>query len=124
MWLAVDTATDRASVALGADPADAVEEEVAGARRHAAALVPMVARLLARRGVTLDAVTALAVADGPGSFTGLRVGAAMVKALAAARGLPLWSAPSLMIRAAGVAAPGATVLAVADALRGDVYAGL
>lgn len=124
MWLAVDTATDRASVALGADPADAVEEEVAGARRHAAALVPMVARLLARRGVTLDAVTALAVADGPGSFTGLRVGAAMVKALAAARGLPLWSAPSLMIRAAGVAARGATVLAVADALRGDVYAGL
>jgi len=124
MWLALDTATDRASVALGAGPADAIEEEVAGARRHAAALLPMVARVLARRGVTLDAVTGLALADGPGSFTGLRVGAAMVKALAAARGLPLWSAPSLLVRAAGVPADGGLVLAVADALRGELYAGL
>jgi tRNA threonylcarbamoyladenosine biosynthesis protein TsaB len=124
MWLAIDTATDRASVALGSALGDAIEEEVAGARRHAAALLPMVARLLARRGVTLDAITGLALADGPGSFTGLRVGAAVMKALAAARGLPLWSAPSLLVRAAGVATEGAVVLAVADALRGDVFAGL
>ena len=124
MFLAIDTATDRASVALGASAADAIEEEVAGARRHAAALVPMVSRLLGRAGVGLEALTALAVADGPGSFTGLRVGAAMAKALASARGLPLWTAPSLMVRAAGVARPDALVLAVADALRGDVYAGV
>lgn len=124
MWLAIDTATDRASAALGTGAADALEEELTGARRHAAALVPMVSRLLERRGVTLDALTALAVADGPGSFTGLRVGAAMVKALASARGLPVWTAPSLMVRAAGVAGEGATVLAVADALRGEVYAAL
>lgn len=124
MWLAVDTATDRASVALGTGPEDVVDEEVAGARRHAAALVPMVARVLVRRGATLDDVTALALADGPGSFTGLRVGAAMVLALAAARGLPAWRAPSLLVRAAGVATPGTTVLAVSDALRGEVYAGL
>ena len=124
MWLAVDTATDRASVALGTGMADAVEEEMDGARRHAASLVPMVSRALARRQVTLDAVTGLALADGPGSFTGLRVGAAMLKALASARGLPLWTAPSLMVRAAGVAADGALVLAVADALRGEVYAAL
>jgi tRNA threonylcarbamoyladenosine biosynthesis protein TsaB len=124
MWLAVDTASDRASVALGATVEDALEEEMEGARRHAAALVPMVVRLLARRAVTLDAVTGLALADGPGSFTGLRVGAAMLKALAVSRGLPLWSAPSLMVRAAGVATDGALVLAVADALRGELYAGL
>jgi tRNA threonylcarbamoyladenosine biosynthesis protein TsaB len=124
MWLAIDTATDRASVALGTSAADAIEEEVSGARRHAAALVPMVSRLLERAGAGLDALTGLAVADGPGSFTGLRVGAAMAKALASARGLPVWTAPSLMVRAAGVAGPDATVLAVADALRGDVYAGV
>lgn len=124
MWLALDTATDRASVALGPAPDDVIEEEMGGARRHAAALLPMVARLLARRGVGLEAVTGLALADGPGSFTGLRVGASLAKALAAARGLPLWAAPSLLVRAAGAAADGALVLAVADALRGDVYAGL
>ena len=124
MWLAVDTATDRASVALGTGVADAVEEDMEGSRRHAAALLPMVSRLLARRGVTLDAVSGLALADGPGSFTGLRVGAAMMKALARTRGLPLFAAPSLLVRAAGVATEGALVLAVADALRGEVYAGL
>jgi tRNA threonylcarbamoyladenosine biosynthesis protein TsaB len=63
------------------------------------------------------------VSDGPGSFTGLRVGASVAKALAWSRGLPLWTAPSLVARAAGVTCPeGSLVLAVSDALRGEVYA--
>jgi len=95
-----------------------------GARRHASALLPMVVRALARREVTLDDVEALALSDGPGSFTGLRVGAAVAKALVHARGVPLYAAPSLMVRAAGVAPQdGALVLALSDALRGEVYAG-
>jgi tRNA threonylcarbamoyladenosine biosynthesis protein TsaB len=122
MWLAIDTATDRASVALGTAEADAVETEVTGSRRHASALVPMIQELLRRRGVTLDAVKGIALSDGPGSFTGLRVGASVSKALVQTRGMELWTAPSLMVRAAGVAREGAVVLAVADALRGDVYA--
>lgn len=124
MWLALETATDRASVAVGQSAADAVEESLSGARRHAGALLPMVEAALRRRGATLDEVTALVVADGPGSFTGLRVGVTAAKALARARGLPLRTAPSLMARAAGVTDPAARpVLAVADALRGEVYAG-
>ncbi len=122
MWLAFDTATDRASIALGTGEADIVETEVAGSRRHAAALVPAVEELLRRRGVTLGDLRGIALADGPGSFTGLRVGASVAKALVQTRGLELWTAPSLMLRAAGVAADGALVLAVADALRGDAYA--
>ena len=95
-----------------------------GARRHAAALLPMVSRALSRRGLTLDDVGALALSDGPGSFTGLRVGAAVAKALVQARRIPLYAAPSLLVRAVG-AAPhdGTLVLAVSDALRGEVYAG-
>jgi tRNA threonylcarbamoyladenosine biosynthesis protein TsaB len=111
-------------VAVGAAASDAVEESLIGARRHAGALLPMAHRALARRGIGLDGVEALALSDGPGSFTGLRVGAAVAKALVRARGLPLWVAPSLMVRAAGVASDdGALVLAVTDALRGEVYAG-
>jgi tRNA threonylcarbamoyladenosine biosynthesis protein TsaB len=123
MWLALETATDRASVAIGEGAEDAVEENLGGARRHAAALLPMIEIVLRRRGVVLDRVTGVVVSDGPGSFTGLRVGASVTKALVRARGLPLWTAPSLMVRAAGVAdASRSLVLAVADALRGDVYA--
>jgi tRNA threonylcarbamoyladenosine biosynthesis protein TsaB len=124
MWLAIDTATDRASVAVGATAADAVEETLAGARRHAAALLPMVESALRRRGASLDELTGLLVSDGPGSFTGLRVGATAAKALARTRGLPLRIAPSLMVRAAGIAGGrDALVLALSDALRGEVYAG-
>lgn len=122
MRLALETATDRASIALGTSGADAASRELAGARRHAAALLPMIDELLREAGVTLDAVTGLVLSDGPGSFTGLRVGAAVAKALVQARGLPLWTAPSLLVRAGGVGRPGQTVLALADALRGDVYA--
>jgi len=124
MWLALETATDRASVAVGRTAADAVEESLTGARRHAGALLPMIQAALRRRGIGLDAITGLIVSDGPGSFTGLRVGATAAKALARARGLPLRTAPSLLARAAGVAGrPASLVLAVSDALRGEVYAG-
>ena len=122
MRLALETATDRASVALGTPGTLALlEENIQGARRHAAALLPSIETLLGRAGATLDDVRGVALSDGPGSFTGLRVGAALVKALARARRLPFWTAPSLMVRAAGVAEPDQLVVAIGNALRGEVY---
>ena len=122
-WLAVDTATSRASVAAGSSAADAVEESLEGSRQHARSLIPMVSSVLARRGITLADLAGVLVSDGPGSFTGLRVAAAFAKALADTRGLPLRTAPSLLVRAAGAAADqGGAVLVSADALRGDRYA--
>ncbi len=79
-------------------------------------------RLLARGHVSLDHVDGVLLSDGPGSFTGLRVGASIAKALVHARGVELATAPSLMVRAAAHAEDGATVLAVSNALRGEVYA--
>jgi len=121
--LAIDTATDRASVALGRTGADALEASLDGARRHAAALLPMIARLLAQAEIGLDDVRGIVLADGPGSFTGLRVGATVAKALSLTRNLPVLTAPSLMARAlaAGAASP-APVLVTSDALRGEAYA--
>jgi tRNA threonylcarbamoyladenosine biosynthesis protein TsaB len=122
MWLALDTATDRASVALGVPGAgDALEETIGGARRHAAGLLPTIESLLRRAGATLDDLRGVALSDGPGSFTGLRVGAALAKALVRTRRLPLWTAPSLLVRAAGVAESNRLVLAIANALRGELY---
>lgn len=123
MLLAMDTATDQASVAVGGPGMEPLEENVAGARRHAAALLPMIQNLLRRAGAGLDDVTGIVLSDGPGSFTGLRVGASVAKALVHTRGLPLWVAPSLLVRATGVAQGDGVVLALASALRGEVYAG-
>lgn len=121
-WLALDTATDRASVAVGRTAETASVETIAGARRHAAELLPMIDRALAAQGATLDALRGVIVADGPGSFTGLRVGATVAKALARSHGLPVLAAPSLMARALAAAGGGGSILVTADALRGEVHA--
>jgi tRNA threonylcarbamoyladenosine biosynthesis protein TsaB len=121
--LAIDSATDRLSVAVGRPGAAAVELSVTGARQHAAALPLLLDRLLERSGAGPADIALVAVSGGPGGFTGLRVGIAVAKALVAARNLPLHTAPSLLVRAAGAACGAQRVLAVTGALRGEVYAG-
>lgn len=122
--LGIETATDRLSVALGRPGAPPLTASLLGARQHGAALLPLVQRLLAEAKLNLEDVSALALADGPGSFTGLRVGAALVKALARTRpGVPVWTASTLLVRAASATPPhGARVLVVTSALRGELYA--
>ncbi len=124
MWLALDTATDRASIALGGPDGVAAEAEIVGARRHAAGLLPALERALEGIGATSAHIEGIVLADGPGSFTGLRVGASVAKAFLRVRQMPLWTAPSLLGAARGAAAtPGETVAAVSDALRGEIFAG-
>lgn len=123
--LAIDTATTRLSVALDLPGHDPVRYRVDGHRQHAAALLPLIEKGLVELGAVLADVGTVALADGPGSFTGLRVGAAVGKALGRAGGARLVVAPSLLVRAAGLAGQRTeAVLAVSDALRGEVYAGV
>lgn len=120
-WIAIDTATDRATVAVGA-PGAVHGAALQGARAHARALPGLIDEALAAAGTTLGDIRGVIVADGPGSFTGLRVGASVAKAMVRALGVPLWTAPSLLARAWS-AAPhdGRLVVVLADALRGDLY---
>jgi tRNA threonylcarbamoyl adenosine modification protein YeaZ len=120
-WLAFDTATDRASVALGTGGA-AIERHADGARGHARQLLPMIDELLQEAGRLLTDLDGVIVADGPGSFTGLRVGASVAKALHDAAGLSLFTAPSLLGCALAGSDLGQPVLVTSNALRGDVFA--
>lgn len=88
-----------------------------------ARLVPWAIALCAELGFELDAVDAVAVAVGPGAFTGLRVGLATACGLAQALGVPVWPGDSLATRAAR-ARSAAPVLAALDARKGRVYAAL
>lgn len=124
MWLALDTATDRASIALGGPGEILAEAQIVGARRHASGLLPALEAALARIGASPAQIEGLVLADGPGSFTGLRVGASVAKAMVRVRQMPLWTAPSLLAVARGAEVePGETVAAVSDALRGELFAG-
>jgi len=117
-WLAIDTATDVASVAIHAG-GQTIARSVRGARTHAAQILPLVQQVLALARLSLEQIAGVVVADGPGSFTGLRIGWAAAKGLVQERQLPLITIPSLL--AAAHAAGVDTVAACYDALRGQVF---
>ena len=100
MLLAVDTSTAQVGLALYDDSQVIGEYAWRSSQRHTVELAPAVSELLTRCGLTMEAVRALGVALGPGSFTSLRVGLSLVKGLALARHLPLVGIPTLDILAA------------------------
>jgi tRNA threonylcarbamoyl adenosine modification protein YeaZ len=119
--LALDTATDIPSLALGTarDPGPGLR--VPGRRELSRDIEGVAAQLLSARGVGIRDLAGVIVADGPGSFTGLRIGIAFAKGLCRARSLPLFAAPSLLGAAFAASLGSGVVLAEYDALRGDVY---
>jgi tRNA threonylcarbamoyladenosine biosynthesis protein TsaB len=125
-WLAIDTGTDLASVAVGTPPLFESVTQLAGQRTLAAAIVELVDRCLHPLGLRPAEVAGIVVGDGPGGFTGLRIGWAAAKGIAQERGLPLIAIPSLLAAAAGAAAViGAVPVATCfDAMRGEVFAAL
>lgn len=99
MLLAVDTSTTQVGLALY-DGAQVIAEYAwRSSRRHTVELAPAIADLLTRCGLAMDDVHALGVALGPGSFTSLRVGLALVKGLALSKRIPLIGIPTLDILA-------------------------
>jgi tRNA threonylcarbamoyladenosine biosynthesis protein TsaB len=118
-WLAIDTATEIASVAVRVRE-QTFTRSIRGARQHAAQILPLIDDVLKAAQLPLDQVGGIIVADGPGSFTGLRIGWAAAKGLLhGRRHASLIAIPSLLgaAHAAGVR----TVAACYDALRGQVY---
>lgn len=94
-------------------------------RSHTASLSRLVERVLAEAGVPIDAIDAVAVSIGPGSFTGLRIGLGLAKGIVFAGGLGLAAVPTLEALArVAEAAPGQTVCAALDARKHEVYAAL
>lgn len=134
LLLALDTATDRATIALGRPGTPAREVALAARRELSRDIERVTAELLRRESAQPRDLTAVVVADGPGSFTGLRIGIAFAKGVCRALGIPLWATPSML--GAAITAVGArsavrdadpahraprTVVVEYDALRGEVY---
>jgi len=127
LLLAVDTSGKNGSLALarvmpGQSNIDVLEVVALAGGAFSAQLVPQIAALLEKHGHSKGDLGAFAVASGPGSFTGLRVGLAAIKALAEALQKPI-AAISLLEAVASSSSARGRVLAALDAGRGDVYAG-
>lgn len=121
MLLALDTSTRLAGVALYSAGAGLVSEAIwHSADQHTVELMPQVDRLLAQAGARPADLQAVAVALGPGSFTGLRVALAAAKGLALANGLALLGVPTLDIVAYPHGHQPLPAIAVVQAGRGRV----
>lgn len=120
--VALDTSTPVTSLA-GVDPEHGVVEMAWDAQsRPCIVLVDGLRHMLAAWHKPVASIRAVVVGLGPGSFTGLRVGLATAKGLSLGARLPLYGASSLAM-AAAQAGP-ALVLALQDARRGELFAGL
>jgi tRNA threonylcarbamoyladenosine biosynthesis protein TsaB len=125
--LGLDTSTSAASACVLRADGEVFEVAPPAARlgrppAHASELMPAVVDAMGRAGVGWTDLAAIAVGVGPGAFTGLRIGIATARALAAANGLPLRRVSSLAALAAGIDAP--LRLPLIDARRGEVFGAL
>ena len=121
-YLALDTATDFGSVAVGT-PGSVISEVSVADKRHATTLIPAVQEALRLADLEYRDLTGIVLADGPGSFTGLRIAFATAKGIICEHdGLSLSVTPSLMALAWSVRnfADG-PVASLFDALRGEVF---
>jgi tRNA threonylcarbamoyladenosine biosynthesis protein TsaB len=117
---ALETSTARADLALLAAGGGTLTRRVEGGRERGRQLLPALEGLLEEAGHQLTDLDLLAVGVGPGSYTGVRLGIALLQGLAEALGLPLCGVDSLLVLAHS-APRAAPVLCTANAYRGEIF---
>jgi tRNA threonylcarbamoyladenosine biosynthesis protein TsaB len=118
--LAIDTATERCSVALRID-GEVLVRSIDTARGHADTVLPLLDELLQEARLTLPELDGIAYGRGPGAFTGVRIAVGVVQGLAFGADLPTVGISNLAAVAQQVAQPSDRVLVCMDARMGEVY---
>lgn len=122
--LAIDSSGIVASAAVVEDDNLLGEYTVNYKKTHSQTLLPMIDEVVRMLELDLQTIDAIAVAGGPGSFTGLRIGSATAKGLGLALEKPLIQVPTVDGLAYNLAGSGVLVCPLMDARRNQVYTGL
>jgi tRNA threonylcarbamoyladenosine biosynthesis protein TsaB len=122
MILAIDTSTSWLGIAIYDEAAAIFERVWKTQRRHTVELAPAVESALKECSLSISQLTALAVAQGPGSFTSLRIGMVFIKGLALAFHLPVIAVPSLDCLAYSQPGSGLPLICALHAGRGKLAA--
>lgn len=119
--LSIDSSGKTAAAAVTEGEALLAEGFADEGLKHSQMLLPLIDETLKKAGVALAEIDAFAVTNGPGSFTGLRIGGSLVKGMALGR--PCFAVPTLMALAFNEEKSGRTAVALLDARRSQVYLG-
>ena len=122
--LAIDSSGLTATVAVVEETQTIAEYTVNYKKTHSQTLLPMIDEMAKMVELDLSAIDAIAVAGGPGSFTGLRIGSATAKGLGLALGKPLIHVPTVDALAYSVYGCGDLICPIMDARRQQVYTGI
>lgn len=122
--LALDSSGLVASVAVTQDDTLVAEFTMNYKKTHSQTLVPMMDAIRQMTDLDLESIDAIAVAAGPGSFTGLRIGSATAKGLGLALNKPIVPVPTVDGLAYNLYGTADVVCPIMDARRGQVYTGL
>lgn len=122
--LGIESSSLVASVALATEDSMIAEYTVNFKKTHSQTLLPMLDEIVKLLELDLETVDAIAVAGGPGSFTGLRIGAATAKGLGLALKKPLIHVPTVDAMAYNMWGAAGLVCPIMDARRNQVYTGL
>lgn len=122
--LAIDSSGLVASVAIVEDDNLIAEYTINYKKTHSQTLLPMMDEIIKMTDTDLNTMDAIAVAKGPGSFTGLRIGSATAKGLGLALDKPVIGIPTVEGLAMNLYGTGALVCPLMDARRNQVYTGI
>ena len=121
--LALETTGPHASVAIINEEGKVVENSSDAVLNHLQHLMPMTQELLEKAGLQLGDMTAIAASQGPGSFTGIRIGVSSARALAQVMDMPTIAVPTLKSFAYNSPEFDGLICPVFDARRSQVFAG-
>lgn len=122
--VALDSSGLVASAAVVEDDTLSAEYTIQYKKTHSQTLLPMLDEIRKMINLDMSTIDAVALAAGPGSFTGLRIGSATAKGLGLALDIPLIEVPTLEALAYNMYGASAYVCPLMDARRGEVYTGI
>lgn len=122
--LSIESASVTASCALAEDDNILGEYTLRHKKTHSEKLMPLIENLMQELELKMNDIDVIAISEGPGSYTGLRIGAALAKSLAFAADVKIVSVPTLKSLAANVFSLDKLIVPIMDAKVGRIYTGI
>lgn len=122
--LSIESASLTASCSVAEDSNILGEYTLRHQKTHSEKLMPLIAELLGELKLKMNDIDIIAISEGPGSYTGLRIGAAIAKSLAYAQGIEIVSVPTMKSLAANIYDENKLIVPVMDARAGRIYTGI